>query len=101
MNQPDLRSFLIGKWQQEYGPYVTETVFTAAGTFTSITFQLGAPYRQNVQGRWEVKYGNQLWQEWDSWNPSTLPKPLPEGTTIEVIDSDHFRNKLGIVARIR
>jgi hypothetical protein len=97
--QPDLRSFLVGKWHQECLGYVTETVLTADGTFTSITE--GGPYRQDVRGRWEVRHGNQLWQEWEAWNPPNLPKPLPEGTTIQVIDADHFQNKLGVVTRMR
>jgi len=99
--QPDLHAFLIGKWHQEYPPYVTETVFTAGGVFTSITVQRGAPYRLYVQGRWEIRYGNQLWQEWESWEPRTLTKPLPEGTAIQVIDQNHIRNKLGVATRMR
>ena len=99
--QPDLRSFLTGKWHQEYGPYVTETVLNAGGTFTSITVQPGTPYRLYVQGRWEIKNGNQLWQEWENWEPRTLSKPLPEGSMIEPIDRDHFRNKFGVVTRMR
>jgi hypothetical protein len=96
---PDLRSFLIGKWHQEYLGYVCENVLAADGTFSSIT--VGGPFRQDVRGRWEVRDGNWLWQEWDFWNPVNIPKPLPDGTMIEVIDADHFRNKLGVATRMR
>jgi hypothetical protein len=94
--QPDLRSFLIGKWHQEFGPYVSETVLNGDGTYTSIMIQRGTPYRQDFQGRWDVRFGNQLWQE--SWPPNGL---LPEGTLVQPIDSDHFQNKLGIATRVR
>ncbi|SRR5258707_10889510 len=88
----DLRSFLIGKWHQELGPFVTETVLNTDGTYTSITIGWG-PW-EYVQGRWEVRYGNQLWQD-------RCDRPLPEGTPIWVIDPDHFQNKLGIATRMR
>ncbi|HXA95831.1 MAG TPA: hypothetical protein VN323_09735 [Candidatus Dormibacteraeota bacterium] len=99
--QPDLRTFLIGKWHQEYGPYVTESVLTAGGTYTSITIQPGTAYRLYVQGRWDVRYGNQLWMEWENWEPSNLRKPLPEGTLVQPIDANHFRSKFGVVTRMR
>jgi hypothetical protein len=89
--QLNLRSFLIGKWHQELGPYVTETVLNANGTYTSIT--CGPPGCEGVEGGWEVRFGNQLWQSSD--------RALPEGTPIRVVDPDHFQNKLGVAARVR
>jgi hypothetical protein len=96
-----MEEFLTGKWHQEYGPYVTETVLNGDGTFISETIQRGAPYRLYVEGRWSVRYENQLWMEWDNWEPHTINKPLPEGTMFQVIDQDHFRNKLGVATRVR
>ena len=97
-----VEQYLVGKWHQEYGPYVTETVLKTDFTFTSITIQRGAPYRLYVEGDWEVR-GNddQLWTQWTYWEPRNLKKPLPEGTMIKVIDHDHFKNKLGDVYRVR
>jgi hypothetical protein len=95
-----LEEYLYGKWHQEYGPYVTETVLNTDLTFTSVTVQKGAPYRLYVEGKWKVKYQNQLWMYWVNWEPRSIKKPLPEGTTVEVIDHNHFRNKLGVVTRI-
>jgi len=95
-----LEEYLYGKWRQEYGPYITETVLNTNLTFTSLTVQRGAPYRLYVEGTWKVKYQNQLWMYWVNWEPHTIKRPLPEGTTVEVIDRNHFRNKLGVVTRI-
>lgn len=89
-----------GKWHQEYGPFVTETVFKRDRTFTSITIKRGAPYKLYVEGNWYVRPGNQLWMEWTNWEPHTINKPLPEGTMVKVIDDNHFRNKLGLVTRV-
>jgi hypothetical protein len=96
-----MEAFLMGKWHQEYGPYVTETVLNGDGTFISETVQQGTPYRLYVEGTWSVRYENQLWMEWYNWEPHTINKPLPEGTMFEVIDQDHFRNKLGVATRVR
>jgi hypothetical protein len=46
---------LVGKWRQQYGPYVTESVFTANGRFTSVTYDQFT--RFDSWGRWEVKNG--------------------------------------------
>ena len=99
--QSRMERFLMGKWHQEYGPYITETVLNGDGTFTSETIQRGAPYRLYVEGTWCVRYENQLWMEWYNWEPHTVNRPLPEGTMVEVIDQDHFRNKLGVATRAR
>jgi hypothetical protein len=37
----------------------------------------------------------------DNWEPHTVRKPLPEGTMVQILDQDHFRNKLGVVTRVR
>jgi hypothetical protein len=92
--QLDLQSFLVGKWHQELGPYVTDTVLNGDGTYTSITIQRGTTYWEGVQGNWEIRVGNQLWQ-------SRRDGRLPEGTPIRVIDANHFQNKLGIATRVR
>lgn len=100
-NPASLETYLVGKWHQEYGPYVTETVLTAKHTFTSITVQPGTPYRLHVEGTWEIRNEDELWLEWTDWVPHNIQKPLPEGSKIEIIDQDRFRNKLGIVTRMK
>jgi hypothetical protein len=78
--QYSLDGVLIGKWHQEYGPYVSETVFTAGHEFMTVTIQRGAPYRLYIQGRWEVRYGNQLWQHNLHWVPDNIRVAEWEGT---------------------
>lgn len=100
-NPPSLETYIVGKWHQEYSPYVTESVFTAKHTFTSITVQQGTPYRLYVTGVWEIRNDDELWMEWTDWVPHDVAKPLPEGSKIEIIDQDHLRNKIGIATRMK
>jgi len=98
--QVDLNRFLVGKWHQEVGAMVAETVFTAGHAFTSLAWTRGTPYRTGASGRWEIKYGDQLWQ----YNDECSPDPCAvksEGTKIEVIDDDRIRNKFGVAYRMR
>ena len=96
----DLKKLLVGKWHQEYGPYVTETEFLRNGIFNSITIQKGAPYRLYVQGEWEVHDNRDLWTYPKRWEPSDV-RMFAEGSRIEVINENHIRNKLGDVYRVK
>jgi len=93
-----LDEYMVGTWRQEYGVFITTTTFTNEHEFVSVTTRKDSPDRLYVQGVWEIKNGNQLWTTWKRWVPENLPRPLPEGTTIEVIDHDHCKNKEGIIA---
>src|SRR5215831_1041548 len=93
-----LDEYMVGTWRQEYGVLITTTTFTNEHEFVSVTTRKDSPDRLYVQGVWEIKNGNQLWTTWKRWVPENLPRPLPEGTTIEVIDHDHCKNKEGIIA---
>lgn len=95
----DLETLLVGKWYQQSGSYVVETVLNANGEFTAVGYQPGTPYRQYVVGRWWLQNG-QLWTEWEQWEPHSIEKPLPEGTPVYFIDRNHFRNKFGLVTRM-
>ncbi len=91
--------YLFGLWRQTYGPFVTQTQLNTDFVFRSITVRPGTSYRLQVTGTWKLE-GNMFWMTWVEWYPHTMPKPLPEGTAVEVIDDNHFRNKLGIVTRV-
>lgn len=99
----DLERLLMGKWRQQYGPYVTVAVYTLRGSyheFTAVTVQRGAPYRLYVVGEWRVNNNRDLWTYPKRWEPSDV-RMFAEGTPIQVIDYNHFRNKLGDVYRVR
>src|SRR5215468_11568837 len=82
----NLERLLMGKWHQEYGPYVTETVFSLRGQyheFTSVTVQRGAPYRLYVVGEWRVNNNRDLWTYPKDWQPHDV-RMFAEGTPINV-----------------
>ncbi|MGQ0568373.1 MAG: hypothetical protein ACT4P5_02395 [Armatimonadota bacterium] len=99
--QHDLNKLLVGKWRQVVGPYVTETVNTENHKFVSVTIQRGTPYRFYVEGTWEIRYGNQLWSRAVRWVPDSVRMPEWESTWIQVINVNHFKNKLGDVYRVQ
>lgn len=100
--QYNLDTLLVGKWHQQYGALVTETLFSGGNPheFISLTVQAGTSYRFCVQGQWEIRNGSQLWQHNLRWIPDNIRVPEWEGTPIQVIDANHLRNKLGVFARI-
>gem|GEM_PF-3729067 len=68
--------------------------------FTTATIRRGTAYREYVEGTWEIRYGNQLWQHNLHWVPEKLRMAEWEGTPIQIIDGNHLRNKLGGMFRI-
>lgn len=100
--QYNLDSLLVGKWHQEYGALITETLFSGGRPheFIALTVQRGTSYRFCVQGEWEIRSGNQLWQHNLRWIPDNVRVPEWEGAVIEVVDANHLRNKAGDVFRI-
>jgi hypothetical protein len=79
---------------------VTEAVCTQNHEFTAVTIQRGTPYRFYVEGTWEIRYGNQLWQHNLRWVPDDLRIAEWEGTPIQIINADHLRNKFGDMFRM-
>jgi hypothetical protein len=90
----DLKSFLVGKWHQEVGDFVGDTVFNSDGTFTSLASKKGTSYHEGVKGHWQIRNENELWQHNEDCSPNDCAAEW-DGTWIKVIDNDHIQNKLG------
>lgn len=91
----EAEQLLVGKWRQQYGPFISETVYLANGRFTSIT--TGGVYRFYCEGRWEIRQG-MLITYFEDWWPR-VRMPGWEGTPIRFLDENRFQNKLGIAYR--
>ncbi len=99
---------LVGKWQQQYGTCISESVFTADGRFTSITRDQFRSFYS--EGRWEIKDGV-LISHFVDWSPRSMPNvdgsttpiwmPEWESTWIRFLDYDRLQNKVGIAYRVR
>lgn len=98
--QVDLNQYLVGKWHQDVGNMSGETVFNTNHTFTSLAWTRGTPYRSGARGEWEIRYGDELWMHNLECSPNKCAAEW-DSTRIQVIDTDHFRNRFGDVYRMR
>jgi len=96
----NLNYYLVGKWHQDVGEMSGETVFNSNHTFTSLAWTRGTSYHSGARGEWEIRNEDQLWKH----NFECSPNPCSaewDDTRIEVIDQNHFRNRLGDVYRMQ
>jgi len=99
--QYDLDKLLVGKWRQVVGPFVNTTIFTAKHTYIVESVQRGTPYRLYVEGTWEIRNNNQLWQKAGRRIPEATRLPEWQATVLQIIDANHLKNNQGDVYRVQ
>ena len=99
---------MVGKWRQQLGPAVTETVYLPSGRFTSITRDQFTSFYS--EGRWEVRnemviaYFTNWWpRQMRNVDGSTTEIRMPEweSTWVRFLDNNRVENKLGIAYRVQ